>query len=343
MKKLSNFLGTASTLGLSVYAGAGLGRAAIGAAADYLSRGQQQPPSPTPPIPGAPGVEAQIIPEAPIKKAMEEEPQDILGELGITDQVKNMLSAGNPVENIAKIAVSYLSNTPAGKELKKKFGKGLESLILEGTKRIAEQIAPAASQEPKISEDVASIQQPQPQPQIPDQEIPETPQEQPSPTQQEGRLKGGGFQKDQIVRTNDGRQGRVVSSLTKTSIVEIDGKKQRIANDTLTPIEAQPSDIDVDISEGFTPPERKLSSAAVNGMTYNTKTKELIVKFNSGAVYLYEDVPEDVYQRFSKGKASAKTSGQNEFGTWWVGKNPSLGASFWKEVRQSGYKYRRIS
>lgn len=46
---------------------------------------------------------------------------------------------------------------------------------------------------------------------------------------------------------------------------------------------------------------------------------------------------------FSNGAVPAKTSGQNEHGRWWVGKNPSLGAAFSALIRQGGYQYERLN
>ena len=49
-----------------------------------------------------------------------------------------------------------------------------------------------------------------------------------------------------------------------------------------------------------------VESSNIAAIGYNEDTKELYVRFSSGAVYIYQDVQEEVYQEFldasSKGK-----------------------------------------
>jgi hypothetical protein len=59
-------------------------------------------------------------------------------------------------------------------------------------------------------------------------------------------------------------------------------------------------------------------------------------------VYGYEGVPPQIFRVFQAGAIPAKTDGQNEYGSWWVGKRPSLGASFYELIKKGGYPYQKL-
>lgn len=91
-----------------------------------------------------------------------------------------------------------------------------------------------------------------------------------------------------------------------------------------------------------------MASSVIRKMHYNKKKKLLEVIFNGGARYHYYDFPKSEFNKLRKAGTAAKTSGENEYGIWWVGKNPSLGATFHEVIkpnlRQKGpYKYERKS
>lgn len=86
-----------------------------------------------------------------------------------------------------------------------------------------------------------------------------------------------------------------------------------------------------------------LDSSNIYGFQYDPKSGSLKVRFQSGAVYGYTGVPKEIYQIFANGAVPAKTEGQNEYGRWWIGKNPSLGAAFSALIRQGGYPYQRLN
>ena len=85
-----------------------------------------------------------------------------------------------------------------------------------------------------------------------------------------------------------------------------------------------------------------LQSSNVWGFRFNPSTKKLRVRFNSGSVYEYDNVPDVIFNLFASGNAAAKTDGQNKWGRWWRGKNPSIGASLNQYIKAGGYNYRRI-
>ena len=80
-------------------------------------------------------------------------------------------------------------------------------------------------------------------------------------------------------------------------------------------------------------------SSNVDRVKYFEDTKQLVVKFNDGSYYTYFDLDEDVFNSIIEGDAVCKTSGQNEFGEWEVGKTPSVGAAIWKYLIDKNVRY----
>lgn len=89
-------------------------------------------------------------------------------------------------------------------------------------------------------------------------------------------------------------------------------------------------------------PKAQLNSSNVYGSRYDPKSQKLHVRFNSGSVYEYDGVPSYVFNAFRHGSAPATTRGHNRWGTWWRGKQPSLGASLNEYIKKAGYAYRRL-
>jgi hypothetical protein len=90
-------------------------------------------------------------------------------------------------------------------------------------------------------------------------------------------------------------------------------------------------------------PKADLQSSNVYGFSYNPRSSRLFVRFNNGGVYEYEGVPPQIFKIFAAGAVPAKTKGQNRWGRWWRGKNPSLGASFYELIRSGGYPYQKVA
>lgn len=92
-----------------------------------------------------------------------------------------------------------------------------------------------------------------------------------------------------------------------------------------------------------------LNSSNIYGFRYDPQSKKLLVKFQGngasgqGPVYSFEGVPQQIYNTFASGAIPARTEGQNRWGRWWRGKQPSLGSSFFSLIRNGGYPYRRMS
>lgn len=89
-------------------------------------------------------------------------------------------------------------------------------------------------------------------------------------------------------------------------------------------------------------PHADINSSNIYGFRFNPKNGQLMVRFQSGAVYGYSGVPQGVFNTFRQGAVPARTNGQNDYGRWWTGKMPSLGAAFYNLIRQGGYDYQRL-
>jgi len=99
-----------------------------------------------------------------------------------------------------------------------------------------------------------------------------------------------------------------------------------------------------------TPPlEPGMPSSNVNSFAYDPDNEQLYVKFQgdypleNGPTYKYGGVPEPMFEAFRQGAIPARTEGTSDWGDWWVGKKPSLGASFYSLIRESGFPYERLS
>jgi len=77
-------------------------------------------------------------------------------------------------------------------------------------------------------------------------------------------------------------------------------------------------------------------SSNVDRLKYFEEKRELVIKFNDGSYYTYSDIDADEFNAIVEGDAVCRTSGQNEFGEWEIGKTPSVGAAVWKFLIDKG-------
>jgi len=95
-----------------------------------------------------------------------------------------------------------------------------------------------------------------------------------------------------------------------------------------------------EVKEGI--PHADLNSSNIYGFSYDPRSSVLRVKFQGDGIYEYEGVPPAIFKVFQSGAIPAKTSGSNQYGNWWIGKNPSLGASFYQLIRDR-FPYQKVS
>jgi hypothetical protein len=84
-----------------------------------------------------------------------------------------------------------------------------------------------------------------------------------------------------------------------------------------------------------------IKSSNVRKIMYNDETKEMFIQFQDKSIYTYYDVSMNLFLDVSGGKATCITSGENAFGSWWVGKTPSAGAAVHKFLVKGGVKYKK--
>lgn len=85
-----------------------------------------------------------------------------------------------------------------------------------------------------------------------------------------------------------------------------------------------------------------VSSSNVAEYRYNTRKKVLVLKFNDGTRYKYTNVNRDTFDAIVNGEAICETEGSNEYGSWFVGKTPSVGAAVWQYLIDTGVKYEKM-
>jgi hypothetical protein len=89
-------------------------------------------------------------------------------------------------------------------------------------------------------------------------------------------------------------------------------------------------------------PKADLQSSNIYGFAYDPRNGVLRVRFQGDGIYEYGGVPPQIFKAFQRGAIPAKTNGQNEYGKWWEGKSPSLGASFYQLIRDR-FPYKKVA
>ena len=84
-----------------------------------------------------------------------------------------------------------------------------------------------------------------------------------------------------------------------------------------------------------------IQSSNVKKIMYNDESKEMFIQFQDKSIYTYYDVSMNLFLDVSGGRATCITSGENKYGSWFVGKNPSVGAAVHKFLVKSGIKYKK--
>lgn len=83
------------------------------------------------------------------------------------------------------------------------------------------------------------------------------------------------------------------------------------------------------------------SSSNVDKIMYNDETEEMVIKFNDGSYYTYFGVDFNLFRNIFEGNGVCRTEGSNQWGEWWVGKSPSVGAAVYELLVEAGIPYRQ--
>ena len=68
-------------------------------------------------------------------------------------------------------------------------------------------------------------------------------------------------------------------------------------------------------------------SSNVKKIMYNDEIREMVIQFNSGDIYTYYDINFSLFQAVFNGAGICRTEGSNRWGSWFIGKTPSVGAA----------------
>jgi hypothetical protein len=89
--------------------------------------------------------------------------------------------------------------------------------------------------------------------------------------------------------------------------------------------------------------EGDVNSSNVESYRYNDVSGELILTFNDGSRYRYYQIDFTDYENIVLGEAECITDGENEYGSWFEGKTPSVGAAVWQYLIDKGVRYEKLS
>jgi hypothetical protein len=91
----------------------------------------------------------------------------------------------------------------------------------------------------------------------------------------------------------------------------------------------------------------RLKSSNVKRMKYNNRTQTMTIEFNGGGIYEYYKITYTTYLNVKNGNAVCRTTGQNKYGKWKVGKTPSNGSAVWSYLRGASSfpipRYRKVT
>jgi len=85
---------------------------------------------------------------------------------------------------------------------------------------------------------------------------------------------------------------------------------------------------------------RNLNSANVERILFNDETNELAIQFRGGGVYIYPNQSKDMFDSLVRGEGICRTEGENQWGSWFVGKTPSIGAAVYSKLVETEADFR---
>lgn len=86
-----------------------------------------------------------------------------------------------------------------------------------------------------------------------------------------------------------------------------------------------------------------VASSNVASYRYNTNNNTLVLTFHDGSRYKYFAIDREEFENIILGDATCITEGENEFGRWYEGKSPSVGAAVWEYLIDKNVRYEKMS
>jgi len=84
------------------------------------------------------------------------------------------------------------------------------------------------------------------------------------------------------------------------------------------------------------------NSSNIKSWIYNSKKKTLFITFNDKSKYKYYGITGSEFKNVINGNAACLTSGNNKYGSWWIGKYPSQGAALYRYVINNDKRYEKV-
>lgn len=283
------------------------------------------------PLPGSATAQPAANPALPVNAApVLENAEKIIDDMKIRETVDN-LSKTLPPEDVAAVLEQHMLSDSQKKWMKDNVKTPLPQLIDQYVKSMAGQSA----KEPPTSLIQQLPEQPNQKVDLPLQSppikvSPSEDIEQPEVPKQEESAKQ--------VMLPDGRIGSVVSE--KSGILKIDdeGKTSHRKSDEVFEAPLPERDL-ADIYEelvGAIPEKER--SAVINWAGYDPNTKELAFRPHNGALYVYNNIPEEFAEKLQNSMFQAKTTGSNFYGEWEEGKESRF-AGLSKLIRELQKEY----
>lgn len=86
-----------------------------------------------------------------------------------------------------------------------------------------------------------------------------------------------------------------------------------------------------------------VASSNVASYRWNSTNNTLILTFHDGSRYKYYTIDRNDFENIILGDATCITDGENEYGRWYEGKSPSVGAAVWEYLIDKNIRYEKMS
>lgn len=86
-----------------------------------------------------------------------------------------------------------------------------------------------------------------------------------------------------------------------------------------------------------------VASSNVASYRWNSNNNTLVLTFHDGSRYKYYTIDREEFESIILGDATCITEGENEYGRWYEGKSPSVGAAVWKYLIDKNVRYEKMS
>lgn len=93
---------------------------------------------------------------------------------------------------------------------------------------------------------------------------------------------------------------------------------------------------------GMLPQSGSPISSNIAQYVYYPADESIIITFSNMKDYQYWEVTQAEFYKIINGEATAVTKGQNQFGAWYIGKSPSVGAAVYRYLVQANKPWKRL-